>query len=559
MRFFVLVLAFAPRLLAQCSYTFQTSSPYATVTNGNTKIVYQAIPASGYNDTITFSVSFARVLNCAWSYTTDQKWLTIDGGPASGSVTGGPTNTFTFSWTAASNPTATPRTANVLFHDSGGTTFVFPVAQSGTVCSLSVPVTSGSSPVGASTGSFAVQTGCAWNAGANVNWIVVPPNTNGTGNGTVSYTVNANGCVASRTGGISVQAGSLFPAANLGPTAFFSITQAGSNDNLSLSPTTATAPIAGSTGYIKVNTGDNCPWTAYADASWIQITLNPSASGPVYIGYNVLANTGGARTGSIHVGLQTFTVTQDGAITAPPPPQVTTVQNAASYASGAVSPGEIISIFGTQLGPAKGVPLQLSSDGKSVTTSLGGTQVLFDGIPAGLLYVSATQVNAVVPYSLSGKSTTQLQVSYQGASSTAAPLAVQPVTPAMFALDANGIGAGAVLNQDYSVNSKAMPATRGSVVMIYTTGGGITSPPTADAAVTDSAQPFPQLVAQPVTVSIGGVAAQVLYSGGVPGSVGGLNQINAIVPNNAPAGDNIPLTVQIGGTPAQPGVTISVR
>src|SRR6202000_3193324 len=104
------------------------------------------------------------------------------------------------------------------------------------------------------------------------------------------------------------------------------------------------------------------------------------------------------------------------------------------------------------MGPAKGLGLQLSADKKSITNTLGGVQVLFDGNAAPLIYASATQITAIAPVALVGKSSTQVQVSYQGAMSNTMTMPVAAAAPGIFAADGSGVGAGAILNQDYSLN-----------------------------------------------------------------------------------------------------------
>src|SRR5215468_8122532 len=133
------------------------------------------------------------------------------------------------------------------------------------------------------------------------------------------------------------------------------------------------------------------------------------------------------------------------------------IVNAASYAGGSVSPGEILTIFGSFPGPANLITLQLDSPG-FVSTNLSGQQVFFDGVPAPLIYAVAGQVSVVVPYAVSGKSTTQVQVSYQGQSSNTVSIPVAVVAPGIFTLDASGVGQGAILNQDGTVNSATDPA-----------------------------------------------------------------------------------------------------
>jgi uncharacterized protein (TIGR03437 family) len=248
-----------------------------------------------------------------------------------------------------------------------------------------------------------------------------------------------------------------------------------------------------------------------------------------------------------------YTVTQ--AAAGPPTPTIASVDNAANYSTGAVSPGEIITIFGQNMGPSTLAPLQVT--GGALTTNLGGTQVLFDGVAAPMVYSVKTQVSAVAPYALAGKSSTQVQVSYNGMLSDPVTIPVQDTTPAIFTLDSSGLGPGAVLNQDFSVNTSAVPAARGSVVAIYCTGGGTMIPAVADGAIIGAT--LPRLTAQTVAVTIGGLDAKVNYAGGVPSSIAGLVQINAEVPAGVAVGSKVPITVKIGTVTSSAGVTIAVN
>ena len=89
--------------------------------------------------------------------------------------------------------------------------------------------------------------------------------------------------------------------------------------------------------------------------------------------------------------------------------------NAASYTQDAVSPGEMVAIFGSNLGPPTPAGLQLNDSG-SVATSLADTQVLFDGVPSPMIFASDGQVNAIVPFGMAA-ATTQVQVQYKGQAS----------------------------------------------------------------------------------------------------------------------------------------------
>ena len=120
--------------------------------------------------------------------------------------------------------------------------------------------------------------------------------------------------------------------------------------------------------------------------------------------------------------------------------------NTSFFPLGTVAPGEIVSIFGSALGPNIPQGLQLTSDG-AVSTSLAGVSVTFDGIPAPLLYVSATQINAIVPYGLRAAAT-QMTVAYNGQSYGPVQLPVAAAVPAIFSATQPGHGQAAVLNQD---------------------------------------------------------------------------------------------------------------
>jgi len=234
------------------------------------------------------------------------------------------------------------------------------------------------------------------------------------------------------------------------------------------------------------------------------------------------------------------------------------VTNAASFASGAVAPGEIVSLFGSALGPAVGASLQLTNP-LLVANALAGVHVLFDGVPSPLAYASAGQVNAVVPYAVAGRSTTTLQVEYLGALSAPLSLPVAAAVPGLFTSTASGKGQGAILNNsDYSVNSAANPVPIGAYVDIYLTGAGVTSPASVDGLLVTA--PFPQLPPNTVTVTMGGVPCpNVVYAGAAPYLISGLTQITVQVPPGVTTGSSVPLAVTIGGIPAQAGVTLAVH
>jgi uncharacterized protein (TIGR03437 family) len=535
MKLFLTLVAVAAPLFAQCTYVV-------------TPAVFNLPAASTAPNTGVANVTAAD--GCPWQATVNgdaASWLSVyQGQTGSGNGTVG--------FVALQNPTGTPRSGTITV---ASVTTAITVNQAGEVCAFTVSPTSMNFPVTGGTGTVQVGANCLWTTGVtDASWITVPPNTQGTFNGSFTYTIAANACLASRTGAIGVGVPST-PTKPSFVSTTMQITEDGSPNNLTLSPTTATIGPSATDGKLNVTIGASCPWVAFSNVSWLQITSANSGFGNFTLTYHAAANPSSPRTGTIQVGPQTFTVTQQ----AVPPPPITlaAVTNAASGIQGGVSPGEIVSLFGSNMGPAVGVPLQLTSDGKSITKTLSGVQVLFDGNPAALTYASAGQINAVVPYAVAGEFNTQVQVQYQGASSNSVQLAIQNASPGIFTLDSSGSGAGAILNQDSTVNAPSNRAARGSVVAIYLTGGGITNPASVDASITATTPPLPMLLTQPVTALIGGSVAQVQYSGGAPGGIAGFTQINLVVPDGVTPGPTVPIVIGIGSWVSQPGVTLAVK
>jgi len=187
-----------------------------------------------------------------------------------------------------------------------------------------------------------------------------------------------------------------------------------------------------------------------------------------------------------------------------------------------------------------------------IDNTLAGTRVLFDGVPAPLVYTSAGQVSAVVPYATAGKASTMVQVQYQGQLSSAQQFVLASATPGIFELGSSQW----VLNQDGTVNSPANPAAAGSVVVFYATGGGQTNPAGIDGSL--AAVPLPSPVGK-VSVTMGGANATILYAGAAPGLVAGLLQINVRVPSGLPSSAPAALVVNIGGSSSQSGCTVAIK
>jgi uncharacterized protein (TIGR03437 family) len=235
-------------------------------------------------------------------------------------------------------------------------------------------------------------------------------------------------------------------------------------------------------------------------------------------------------------------------------PSITAIVNAASYVGSAVSPGEMVTIFGSQMGPDVLVGLQLDTAGR-VATQLAGTRVLFDGTPAPLIYTSARQLTAMVPYSTLGQSTTVVQVEYNGNRSATFAVRVAASFPGIFAADASGRGQAAAVNENGTPNSSSNRAQAGSVISLYATGEGQTVPPGVDGQIATDTLPGP---ASSVRVQIGGIDAPVQYKGTAPNSVAGFLQVNAQIPLEVLSGDAIAVTITIGSATSQANITVAI-
>ncbi len=465
------------------------------------------------------------------------------------------------------NTTAQIRSGQILVYPGtqatpGAQNLAFTVEQIAGVCNFSISPTSASVPVGGASGSFTVTTGCAWGASSpNFVSLTAPNGTLGTN--PVNYQVAANPCVAPRTAAITITTGLL-----TSPT--FQITQDGAASNFTLSSNSQTiAATAVTNQRISLTTDATCSWNSYTDAGWLHATGPTVGSGPATYVFSADANQGGARTGHFYfqsgVDLQgnplqaaTLTVVQQAV--QQQGPTLNSILNAASYVvnasgPGPISPGEIVALFGTNLGPATPV-----SNTQTFGTTLGGVTVMFGSTAAPLIFVSAQQINAVVPYGLAGSNSAAVTVQYNGGASPPLNVPVQPTTPGIFSYDHSGSGPGAILNNaDFSINQPSRPAAVGSVVDIYLTGAGVTVPASKDGALATSTPPFPSLSAQPVTVTIGGISAQVYYAGPAPGSINGLTQIDVMVPSGVKSGTSIPVVVSIGGVASQSNLFMSVQ
>ena len=244
-------------------------------------------------------------------------------------------------------------------------------------------------------------------------------------------------------------------------------------------------------------------------------------------------------------------------------PVVQAVSNAASYSSGAASPGELVTLFGAGIGPA--TPVGMNVVNGVAASTVNNVTVTIDSQPAALVYASANQITVQVPYEVTIG--TAKAVSIDNNSTIAAgAVDTTAAAPGIFTLDGSGAGQAAALTYSmksgqYSINGASSPVHVGDILVLYLTGEGVyaNSITTPDGYIVPATlSPLPQMNPLPA-VTIGSSAAAVQYAGPLVGGILGVLQINAVVPMGATTGNAVPVSVAIGTATTQPGVTVVVK
>jgi uncharacterized delta-60 repeat protein len=216
--------------------------------------------------------------------------------------------------------TARPSLARLFGGESGG-------GGGGGSCTYTIVPGGVVAPAGGATGTITVTagTGCAWTATSNVPWATITSGASGSGNGTVGYSITAN-TGATRTGTLTV-AGQTFTISQ----------SAAATCTYSIAPTSVNIVAGGGSGTVSVTAGAGCAWTATSNVPWATITGGPSGSGKGTVGYAVAANSGPARTGTLTIAGQTFTIEQAATATCTYSIAPTSVNIAPDGGSGTVS------------------------------------------------------------------------------------------------------------------------------------------------------------------------------------------------------------------------------
>ena len=533
---------------------------------------------SGQSQTVTVTSTGEAV-----SYLVAASTITPAGGSwlTAGPPTGAASSNFPSSFIVSVNPTGLPAgvyKGNLLVHPNNGNPEVnIPVTYTLTAGNLTFSTSTlsfsqasgGPAPaaqtvnVGSSGGPISFSAIGAVNVGTS--WLTVSPNT-ATTPATLSVSVNAASLppgnysgtitVASPTAGNSPQNITVNltvtqqqQTLTVTPAALTFSSQAGSATSQTITATASFGTIPFAAG--AVSTGG--AWLSVSPTSGtisqtptnLAVSVNPQGlAAGTYSGSIVITGQGGSSLS------QTIPVTF--LVAANPAPTPTAIQNAGSGSIGAIAPGEIISIFGANLGPAVPATATVSPTG-FFPTSLGETQVLFDSIPGVMWYASASQINAIVPYEIAGRISVVIQVVYRGVPSASINLSVAPTAPGIFA---NQFGQAAALNANGTINSGFNPAQKGTPVVLYATGEGATSPPGVSGQVNFVNLKKPLAA---VSVTIGGQPAEVQYAGSAPGFVSGAFQVNALIPDTAPSGGAVQVVLTVGGASSSGVATIAIQ
>jgi uncharacterized protein (TIGR03437 family) len=299
--------------------------------------------------------------------------------------------------------------------------------------------------------------------------------------------------------------------------------------SLSLVSTAGTS--AAIPGSLTVTAESSLSLTVAAADTWLNVSLTSGTTPAVVTVTPVSSN--------LVPGVYNTTVTLtfgDGrtiivpvALTVETPLRIAALTNAASFATGPAAPNTLIVAFGNFPGCESGV--QVSVDGQATTAWSG----------------SATQINFLVPASVAGRQRSNVQIACGAYTSQPFSLPISVSSPAIFTTTQTGAGQAVIVNQDSTLTP---PSPVGSTVTLYGTGFGVLS---------SSGEDGLRHTLLPVTASIGGEPATVIYAGEAPGFTHGLQQINILLPVDSPKGDALPLRLSVGGLNTQAGVTLAIR
>ncbi len=309
------------------------------------------------------------------------------------------------------------------------------------------------------------------------------------------------------------------------------------------------ASTAGSAAFPFTTTVQGGTWLSVSPSAGttpatLQVSVSPTSLAPAtYSGTITITGVGGTPPVVVPVALT---------VNGRPTPAISAVVNGASFQPGPIAPGEIVTIRGSNLGPATLTEFRLTPSG-NIDTTLDTVRVWFNETQAPILHAVEGQVTVIAPYTLAGMRNARVQIEYRSVVSEAREISVAESAPGLFMAGAGP--AGAILNEDSSYNTAQNAARPGTIIQLFGTGEGQTNPAGTAGGIVSATNPARPVL--PVSVTIGGRQAEVVYAGSVAGQIFGLLQVNARIPESTPAGA-VPVELTIGASGSQT-VNVYVR
>jgi len=310
-------------------------------------------------------------------------------------------------------------------------------------------------------------------------------------------------------------------------------------------------------------TGAAVPFSITTSPSWLSVSAAATSTPATLVAtVNTTGMIQGSYQGSITITSSvagnspvvipvTLSLTASLVVTTP---TISSIVNGASYDSSGFSPGGIVSIFGSLLGPQTGVSFTVNSKG-SLDDTLSGATITVGGLQAIPLFVQNGQINVILPYTLPTTGQANVVVQYNNLTSADFSIPLTPADVQIFTANASGSGPGSILNQDFSVNTASNPAAPGSVVAVFGTGGGAVNPAVVAGNVAGDTLSW---ISGQYSATVNGENATVLYAGSAPGLVYGVYQFNVQLPTDLASGPAT-IVLNVAGSLSQPNVTVFVK
>jgi uncharacterized protein (TIGR03437 family) len=552
----------------QIPVTFTITGGAVTLTATPTALAFNYAPGGAAPSSQTLSITAPSATQVSAAVSSGNSWLSVT--PGNGTTPA----TFAVSVNTAGLTSGT-LSGSIQITSSGASPLSIPVTLNVTSTILTVPSTTltfnatvgGSTPAaqsvsisGTSGISFTTSTSTSTSGGAS--WLSATPS--GTVPSSISVSINASalsGLTAGQySGTVTVTSAGAGGSPGTIPVTLVvaapTLTATPSTLSFSYSIGSSTQPAPQTINLVdaaKINFTASAATTL--GGSWLSVTpAAGAASGALTVSVNTKGLNANVYNGTITIAGSGTTPLVINVTLQSIEPAVSGVVSAASYESSGFAPGTIVTVFGNLLGPQTGAVFSVNSNG-TIDTTLGGTSVKVEGIPAALLFAQNGQVNMILPYSLNTTGEAYVEVTYNNATSVQFNIPLAPAAVQIFTADASGSGPGSILNQDFSINSASNPAAPGSVVMVYGTGGGAVNPVVNAGSVAGATLSW---ITSQYSATVNGEAATVLYAGSAPGLVYGVYQFNVQLPADVQSG-SAKIVLKVGNSASQSDVTVFVK